>query len=396
MSIVYLISLWLSLPVWAILIGMSAVSLGLWKLIPAYPEFELTATRSERVWTAVLLIIGLAIIIYKAYSVEEKAGHWDAWWFWNMRANYLARPEHWRLAFSGNQYGTPFTVPVAHSDYPPFLPLITGFCWRLLSMQPAVLPFVWSMLALLLIPAVLFIELFPRNKVVAITALFFFTTQDYIIKLGTSQTADVWIALFLLLACISYHAFNVTRDKACILFLGAALGCCLWAKNEGVLLTGVFMAFTIPAIIRQRCLNKFIQGIAVPLLALVFFKMALAPPNDIIAAQDESIWVKISDLSRYRDVRRLTWDMVELYFPALPYLLAGYFIFCILEKKRPDRTIWIVLLGFMAYLSVYIVTPHNIGWHINTSVDRLVFHLFPALLWIISLRLTRVRFELGS
>lgn len=289
-----------------------------------------------------------------------------------------------------------FTVPLAHSDYPPFLPLLNGLCWRLMQMQPSVIPFGWSMFSLLLIASVLFLELYPRNRVIAIASLFFLTTQDHFIRIGTGQLADNWIALFLLLACISYHSFRQNRDPASAFWCGAMLGATLWTKNEGMILTAILLLFFIGDLIRYGGIRSFLAGIIIPLAALIWFKSALAPANDIVAAQSQWPWDKITDLSRYDDIRRQTWDMILLFFPAMPYLLTGYFVFCIFQKKKADPEIWALLLCAAAYLLVYLITPHNLGWHINTSADRLIFQLMPALLWIISRRICSVEFSLRA
>jgi hypothetical protein len=41
----------------------------------------------------------------------------------------------------------------------------------------------------------------------------------------------------------------------------------------------------------------------------------------------------------------------------------------------------IVALVILAYGGVYVVTPHDIGWHMGTSLDRVLLHVFPTLVW---------------
>jgi hypothetical protein len=229
-----------------------------------------------------------------------------------------------------------------------------------------------------------------------VAALFFFTTQDYIVKVGTGQLADNWVALFLLLAYISYYSFRLNKDSRNIFWVGAMLGCSLWTKNEGIILIVIFLLFTIPDLLRHKCLGKLFLGMALPLTAFTLFKIFIAPSNDILAAQEHLPWDKIRDLSRYSEVRRLTWIAIEMYYQAIPYLVIGYFIYCIIEKRKPDVEIWMIILCFVAYLSVYIITPHNIGWHISTSVDRLVFQLIPTLIWIIATRLSVIEIKLPA
>ncbi|MDP7078247.1 MAG: hypothetical protein QF415_00045, partial [Candidatus Undinarchaeales archaeon] len=36
---------------------------------------------------------------------------------------------------------------------------------------------------------------------------------------------------------------------------------------------------------------------------------------------------------------------------------------------------------FMGYVMVYLITPNDLGWHILTSRDRLLLHLWPSFLF---------------
>jgi hypothetical protein len=381
LSVIYLVGLTLAFPFWLIVLLVSIVVVSLLKWYR--PALNLVPEKGRFDWfPAIVLAAILAIVIYKAYPLEEKYGIWDAWWFWDVRANFLSGQSTWRAAFSAEQYGTPFTVPVAHSDYPPFLPLVIGSVWRALGMQSAAIPFAFSMLSLLLIPASIFWALYPENKIIAIVMALFFTTQPHCILLACSQTADGLIALFTLLSGISWHYFRKTGNKQCIVLTGAMLGLSLWTKNEGMIITFLFVVFMLPSLLRSARWKYFLLGIAVPMMAFIVFKLCLAPPNDLYADQSGVPWDKIKDFSRYSQILTLTWDQIRLYFPAIPYLAAAYLLLCLLKRSRPDRLMWMILACLAAYLAVFVITPHNLEWHVNSSVNRLIFQLIPSFIWL--------------
>ena len=47
------------------------------------------------------------------------------------------------------------------------------------------------------------------------------------------------------------------------------------------------------------------------------------------------------------------------------------------------------VLGAMlaGYFFVYLTTPHDLAWHVNTSMDRLLIHLWPSTLLAVFLYL---------
>ncbi len=40
-----------------------------------------------------------------------------------------------------------------------------------------------------------------------------------------------------------------------------------------------------------------------------------------------------------------------------------------------------VLITALSYYVVYLITPHDLGWHLKTSADRLFMHLWPS--WVL-------------
>jgi len=38
----------------------------------------------------------------------------------------------------------------------------------------------------------------------------------------------------------------------------------------------------------------------------------------------------------------------------------------------------IILLQLLGYCAIYVITPHDLEWHIGTSLSRLVLQLYPA------------------
>jgi hypothetical protein len=356
-------------------------------------EAPVAETRNSAI-ASLMLLAGLLLVLDGALVNISKHGHWDAWWFWNPRAAFLSSPEHWRRAFSGDTAGTPFTVPVAHSDYPPFLPLLNALAWSGLRMQPTVIPALLNITALILCCSVMFLELARRNAVIAGICLFFFAQQTHLLELGVAQTADTWISLFLLLAVISGNAGSETRNSKYWLTAGLALGCGIWMKNEGILIALCFATVSIKAILAdKKGLRNLIAGMAIPLTAFLLFKVFIAPKNDLVAGISQGLSSQISDPARYRDIWKLPKEQIALYFPALPWLLLASLLSWIITKAKPGRYLFMLILIWCGYAAIYLLSPHHLGWHINTSADRLLSQLYPSLMYILALQLCSIRFR---
>jgi hypothetical protein len=115
------------------------------------------------------------------------------------------------------------------------------------------------------------------------------------------------------------------------------------------------------------------------LLILLYFKWFLAPSNDILSGQSIFTFERILSPFRYFHIIRF----------GLETLFAKYYIllivFALTFRYRSSFTpeIWIILWVLLAYLTVYLITPRDLIWHLSTSMKRLYYHLYPSTLYLI-------------
>lgn len=292
-------------------------------------------------------IIAIIVILYALKAATVPDGLDDAFTIWNLRASFLAQAPD--IAFTGWWQ---------HRDYPPLLPLTIASVWRVAGVS-ALWPIVLHGAVL---AAVLWV--FRRDTVslvivggVAVTA-------------AVAQYADLPIALCVLLATVAWQRGNMNAAAL-------ALGCAMLTKNEGALIALAFVAGGTLATVR----------VPLPLIArllpfavlLAAFKLAVGAPNDVV--QSTGIVDRLFDPERY--------------IVLIPLLVTGLVTFgggaglivairAILERRRirasaPAFALVIVLVG---YIGIYTITPHDITWHVGSSFDRLLLHLFPALVWL--------------
>jgi hypothetical protein len=178
-----------------------------------------------------------------------------------------------------------------------------------------------------------------------------------------------------------------------------------WTKNEGVVfvllmfLVAVVVAVRSPAKAghyRHRDGRQLLWSIAgaVPILiAVVWFKLALAPSSGLVEGQSLTVVLtRLLDPARHATVlglmaqHAMRWSAPIAFavFPIVSLVAAWVAV----RAGGAVRAMAIVLgLLLASYYVVYVTTPFDITWHVTTSVDRLLVQLWPGLVLTVFLGL---------
>lgn len=373
LGLVYFLSLVAGLPFWLIVPIAIAAIYFLTKWIN--PKGIANDEGGSR-FALYILIACVFILTNKAYYIATKYGPWDAWAIWNFHAAYLADGAHWKNMLL-NKNG-------AHPDYPLALPSVIGFFNRLVQQTHNLLiPYAFHFLITLLIPILIYLETYRKSIFIAALCLLLFATNEFYIMQGTYHLADTLLAFFLLctLVCMSY----AEQDKRMLALSAAFLGLCMWTKNEGFIIASIFTLFHLKELFATGRLKYSLAGIAAPLLVWLLYKLAYAPPNDMVEGQSGHTMQLLLQPSRYK----LIWDSFVnnlQYFRDVKYAVAIYILICAIRWRMPDKRMLMVLAILLAYMMVYVVSPHHLEWHLFTSQSRLMHQLMPAAMYIAALK----------
>lgn len=237
----------------------------------------------------------------------------------------------------------------------------------------------------------IFVENLKKNLVVATLVLIYFTQNTFYLYQGVSQYADILLSFFFLTALI---CANHLSDKKYITLAAFFIGCCMWTKNEGIMLAFLYMLFYLPLLFNKAHIKYTIAGIALPLLAVSIFKIGYAGANDIVSKQGHDTLKLLTSADRYQLIYQYFCKNVQEKFRVAAYAFYLYILVSIIKRQMPHKQMWLILLCLLGYMMVYVITPQGLDWHLNTSQDRVMNQLLPALIYVISLRLSDIHLPL--
>jgi len=341
-------------------------------------------------FTAALgIALASAITIFIFCTLTKPHGEWDAWAIWNLRARFLVRAgEFWRDAFS-NQ------MAWSHPDYPLLIPGIVALCWTMAHSESmlasAAVAFLFTFGAAGVLIATLGIL---RGKTQACIAGIVLLCSVSVVVNGANQYVDVPLSFFVLAAlgllCVQERH---PEDLRFSFLAGLTAGLAAWTKNEGALFLVALIAARAWAMARYgnraALLPQFLRiaaGLAAPLAVIVFFKLRLAPGNDLLSRQPGQIAAHLADIGRWITV--LEAYIVEpfrigTFLIPIVLLLALYWYLLRFKVEPQDRpvlaTILLTLgLTLAGEFAIYVALPGDPSWQLNTSFDRLLLQLWPS------------------
>ncbi len=351
--------------------------------LPAAPVPE----RFDRlVLWGMLALTGIAVLATGAFGLEKPHGDWDGWGIYNLTARFIyLGGSAWRHAFTRGLG--------IHPDYPLMLPDSAVRGWLYVGhasyLVPVIVSGLFTYAAVGVLIGAVWLLRGRRHGALATVALL---GTPYLITSSMSQYADLPLAFFFLGAVAFVALADRLADNASWLLAASGLcaGLAAWTKNEGLLFVLVYLAGLF-AIHRRflrdrsdrRALYAVFAGLIPMVLVIAYFKVALAPPNDLVSGQGAGTMIRLRDLHRY-------WTILvssRMALPVFPLIPVALFLAIVgVDREASDRpatglALWAVVALAAGYFAVYVVTPLYLQSQLNRSLNRLVLQLWPLLLF---------------
>lgn len=345
--------------------------------------------------SAVVFLISL--LSTASYILRRRQGDWDAWMMYNRAARFIYRDQsNWLGSFSRE------IDPIFHADYPLFLAMNIASGWDTLGAETPHVPMVQSALFAVAC-AGLFVSALACLKTTAQAALglIIFWGTPAVVNEGARELADLPLAYFFLATGILIYLYVIHKKPGLLVLAGLTAGLAAWTKNEGSVFVIAAALGLILAFVRQRpwrLLLCYLLGLAVPLIVVLYFKLFLAPPSDVLSNGPARSLAQALQLSRHVEI--VQYFVRELLtfggwrFLAQPIgILVVLLVYLILVRAplaaehRPMLIAGCALLGvqLLGYYTVYVITPYDLTWHLNYSIERIFLQVFPLSVFMILL-----------
>lgn len=304
---------------------------------------------------------------------SQKWGLWDAWAIWSLHAEFLFYAVDWKNLFDPS-------LAWSHADYPLFLPSIIALMWNAMGEISSLVPFIIGFIPYFLI--IFFFYNVFENKLFGIICILILISDIGFVTRGASQYADTYLALFMLLSY--YGLIQTSKNKQNKLFpviVGIISSGTMWIKNEGITFYIIFLFLWIFTFFNEKKrILYFVYGSSTIILTVILFKFLLAPANDVISTDNLNLTSKICNPNRILIIYKYFRDYLLYSVPAITFLI----ITAIFSKTKSNILIaGSILLIFVSYFIVYLFSPYDLLWHLETSFDRLVHQIIPILLLLL-------------
>jgi hypothetical protein len=338
------------------------------------------------------VVLIFALLSFIMYYINRPHGFWDAWAIWNMRARFLFR--------SGNQYINAFSslYSWSHPDYPLLLPCNVARIWTYVGYESKFAPILIALLFTFSTVGLMVSSLSQmRSPSQGLLAGMFLLGFSSFVDTGANQGADTPIGYYFLATIILFCLYDQKIKKRLhfVLLAGAMSGFASWTKNEGLLFIIAIIAARFVVIFPTDSFRSYIKemivflaGVLPIMLIIIYFKTQLAPTNDLISGQSfKATLSRLSDFHRYFIVGKFYLNNFYEIFKGRIIFFLLYIIFCGFSSNKQFRkgvntSLFVLFFQLLGYFIVYIITPHEIKWHLNASLNRLFIQLLPSAIFI--------------
>ena len=354
------------------------------------PAAEPFAFGQVHVWTAAGALAAVAAFLVASAFFYRIAPHGieDAVSIWNLRARFFFRGgDHWTDGFRPVNW---------HGDYPLLLPCEVARCWTWAGSESTLVPALLGLSFSLATAAALAggLGLIRGASAGLIAGATLLATRLLSRDFGQPACRR---SLGLLRPCISRAAragrssgtvrrANSLQPRGVVPWscrLDEERRSCLPLGTASLALDLSEGGRTVGALHRRDGCHRTRgnSGCCCHLRVQDPFRTSERPGRDHAYGRDSS---RISDPSRYLAILISVVEGLGKIGPGLIPALAAYA--WLLGRSRDESFRWRPLLAtglivFACYFTAYLISPHPLAWHLECSLDRVLLHFWPAMLF---------------
>ena len=331
--------------------------------------------------------------IYLFDSVQNPHGLWDAWADWNLGAKFISRDPHgWADSFhkiiSSN----------FHTDYPLLQKGYIARCWILANNETVWVPIIFCFIITFCTIGLLASSVsYFTTKTNGLIAGLILLCTPFFMTMGDSQYADNTVGYFYLatIVLLTFARSGASIKPHLLIAAGITAGLAAWSKNEGLLFIMCLFISQLSLFFLKNYRELLVEfkylllGMLPVLILIAYYKIKIAPPNDIMDAQGAQTFVKLTDYSRYAIVGRWYFAQFSAFgkwaLNPMWLFLFGILFNGIRLKENRDTLIsnfTLLLLMLIGFFFIFIISHLGLEYFLSTSLHRLFFQLFPSFIFL--------------
>ena len=353
---------------------------------------DLPSWRNITWYEGILLLIMVSQIVYAfVYAFLMPVVGWDALAIWFLKARGFFWQKKISVSFLLNN--------PAHPDYPLLIPL--SIAWIYTSMGKindhlAKILYPLQYVSLLIIFHYLLKKISSRKNALLFTTLLSLTPLLLIhagglpIGLGEFSKgdfvgyADITLSIYFISFCGFLYLFLLNQNYLFLTIAVLFLGMGAWTKNEGLtfaLIGACLIAQYLSGKLKRRLLTISVV-LAVFILPWFAYRLYFGIPGEYFSS-NLNFSVILGNVSRLSVIvnamgKAMFVDNIALF----SFIWYGYILTSLVNWRgffhSPLFVLQTMFLSQIAtYIFIYMISPHDIVWHLATSVDRLILHLTP-------------------
>lgn len=329
------------------------------------------------------------LMIFLKYHINNPVGSWDGFRIFNIKAEFLYQYDGlWQKLF---------TLPhfMMHNDYPLSVPSSFARLWKYTGTDLMAANVVFGALFTFSTVFLLYFVIKKyKNPVLAAVISSVLALSTVFLTNGAAMSADVPMAYLVFCTGVCILFYFDKKEINYLILGGIFAGLSAWTKNEGMMFMLVY-AFVMCAYLLYCKELKKILAIILPLIPFVilsaYFKVLAKTPNDLFYG--------IFLLKTYKHVFKFSYYIVIFkwllkmlwmkFYTLFVLLLLPVSGFCIKDEiKCPFILISaIIMLMGLGYFVIYLLSPHDLTWLLQNSLDRIYLQMTPLFLLILALSL---------
>ncbi|MFA4982360.1 MAG: glycosyltransferase family 39 protein [Candidatus Omnitrophota bacterium] len=288
------------------------------------------------------------------------------------------------------------TFKDSHQDYPLLLPLAECWIYRALGnlndfLAKALFPIFF------LSATGIFYSMLKRfiKRRGSLLFTFMLASVPQFTVFGTNAYADLPLTCYYTASLLYLFLWMKEKETPYLLLSALMSFSAAWTKNEGsmllvinILILAIFLARDKMRFVKKAIsLSVYLAVVIVLLLPWISFKNSMALESDIVNKATITPSNVGANLGR---VWPILYEYQKHLFGPKRWNIAWISVLVVFILKI--RNVFRDEIGYIAfaailciagYTFIYIVTPHDLGWHLSTSASRLMLHVLPvSMFWL--------------